>query len=214
MLRSNLLEFWRYIISLQELIAPLHVVFFDRDWKEIGTKIGLRGEISALTGIGSDVLETNYKPERYCVGTKMSWTSKRETTRREDMAYSLLGLFGVNMPMLYGEGDRAFTRLQQEIIKSTNDVTILLWYWREQHGNMLVGPLATAPHDFEYFRDLDPEPWTNTNAVLDVTNRGILVEARHIPEVTEHFTAPGHALFFVLNYELRDAKGNQSTIGV
>jgi len=62
----------------------------------------------------------------------MYWASKRETTRKEDEAYCLLGLFGVNMPLLYGEGSKAFFRLQQEIIKTADDQSILAWYVSDQ----------------------------------------------------------------------------------
>ncbi|KAM5354958.1 hypothetical protein ACJ41O_001604 [Fusarium nematophilum] len=58
---------------------------------------------------------------------KLSWAATRETTRREDRAYSLMGLFGVNMPLLYGEGDKAFMRLQMEILQMSNDQSILAW---------------------------------------------------------------------------------------
>jgi len=54
----------------------------------------------------------------------MSWASSRQTTRPEDLAYSLLGILGVHMPLLYGEGKRAFKRLQEEFIKLRNDQTI------------------------------------------------------------------------------------------
>lgn len=54
----------------------------------------------------------------------MSWASKRQTTRVEDIAYSVMGLFGVNLPMLYGEGERAFIRLQEEIMRASDDHTI------------------------------------------------------------------------------------------
>jgi hypothetical protein len=58
----------------------------------------------------------------------MYWASKRRTTRKEDEAYCLMGLFGVNMPLLYGEGNKAFIRLQQEIARTTDDQSILAWY--------------------------------------------------------------------------------------
>jgi hypothetical protein len=60
-------------------------------------------------------------PKDFSVAKRMSWASKRTTTRVEDIAYSLLGLFRVNMPMLYNEGERAFIRLQEEIIKHSDD---------------------------------------------------------------------------------------------
>jgi hypothetical protein len=58
---------------------------------------------------------------------RMSWASRRETTRNEDAAYCLLGIFQVNMPLLYGEGFKAFQRLQEEILKVSEDYTLLAW---------------------------------------------------------------------------------------
>ncbi|KAK3367356.1 hypothetical protein B0T24DRAFT_491092, partial [Lasiosphaeria ovina] len=57
----------------------------------------------------------------------MSWASKRNTTRSEDLAYSLMGIFDVHIPLLYGEGDRAFLRLQQEIIRASSDESLFCW---------------------------------------------------------------------------------------
>lgn len=58
----------------------------------------------------------------------MSWAAKRKTARIEDQAYCLLGLFNVNMPLLYGEGGRAFIRLQEEILKVREDYTLFTWW--------------------------------------------------------------------------------------
>jgi hypothetical protein len=70
------------------------------------------------------VLEENFTPYGWCVSEKMSWAAKRQTTRVEDMAYCLLGLFEINMPLLYGEGPNAFMRLQEEIIRKVTDESI------------------------------------------------------------------------------------------
>ncbi|KAK3352196.1 hypothetical protein B0T25DRAFT_416941, partial [Lasiosphaeria hispida] len=58
---------------------------------------------------------------------KMSWAAKWESTVVEDLAYCLMGIFGVNMPMLYGEGERAFLRLQEEIARTTDDLGLFVW---------------------------------------------------------------------------------------
>ena len=109
--------------TLQELLAPSTVVFFDQNWNHIGTKGSLEEVISKITGIDDFI---NF--ETACVAQKMSWASQRETTRVEDMAYCLLGLFNVNMPPLYGEGEKAFMRLQMEILKTSDDESIFAWY--------------------------------------------------------------------------------------
>ncbi len=109
--------------TLQELIAPTDLQFFDRDWNEIGSRESLKGSIEGVTGIPELVL-MNDSLRKHCVAEIMSWAAGRHTTRIEDRAYSLLGLFGVNMPLIYGEGENAFLRLQLEIIKSTTDQSL------------------------------------------------------------------------------------------
>ncbi|KAI5992016.1 hypothetical protein F5J12DRAFT_461928 [Pisolithus orientalis] len=70
----------------------------------------------------------------------MSWAADRKTTRVEDRAYSLMGLFGVNMPMLYGEGEKAFQRLQLEIIRTSSNHSIFAWNpHRPRAGSVLAG---------------------------------------------------------------------------
>lgn len=108
--------------TLQELLAPEVVVFFDKNWTDIGTKRSLRDAIVDIPGIRSNRL---CDIGDACIAEKMSWASKRETTRQEDEAYCLMGIFDVHMPLLYGERQKAFQRLQHEIIKSVDDVSYL-----------------------------------------------------------------------------------------
>lgn len=112
--------------TLQELIAPSEIIFVDKDWQIIGMKNALNGILAQITGIDKDVLLTG-NMGGISVATKMSWASKRQTTRPEDVAYSLMGIFDVNMPTIYGEGEKAFIRLQEEIMKRSNDQSIFVW---------------------------------------------------------------------------------------
>lgn len=113
--------------TLQELIAPSILEFYASDWSEIGTKTSLRETLVDVTGIDDHVLDGN-SISIYNIAQRFSWASSRLTTRPEDRAYSLLGIFEVNMPLLYGEGgERAFRRLQEEILKRTEDYTVLAW---------------------------------------------------------------------------------------
>ena len=82
-------------------------------------------QISEITAIDVEALEHHTPFGQFCVARRMSWASRRVTTRVEDIAYCLLGIFKINMPLLYGEGTRAFIRLQEEIIKSVDDDSIL-----------------------------------------------------------------------------------------
>ena len=113
--------------TLQELIAPRLVEFFDQSLQFVGTKSDHAKLISATTKIPPCILLEGIEEESICVAAKMSWTAGRQTKRKEDAAYCLLGLFNVHMPLIYGEGDQAFQRLQEEIVKRHNDITVFAW---------------------------------------------------------------------------------------
>ncbi|KIK15642.1 hypothetical protein PISMIDRAFT_114778, partial [Pisolithus microcarpus 441] len=119
--------------TLQELIAPTELEFFNKNWVSIGTKQNLAFTLQDITRIprgglkGGKTLNSINSRMRPSVAQIMSWAADRKTTRVEDRAYSLMGLFGVNMPMVYGEGPKAFQRLQLEIIRVTCDHSIFAW---------------------------------------------------------------------------------------
>ncbi|ORY13491.1 hypothetical protein BCR34DRAFT_440426, partial [Clohesyomyces aquaticus] len=135
--------------TLQELIAPFNVRFYDRAWRYFGSKKDLRSKLSHITGIADVAMRNPLMIFTTSVATRMSWAARRQTTRQEDLAYCLLGIFEINMPLIYGEGIRAFKRLQEAIIKSKNDMSIFAWqapnWLRSTNGSDL---LATSPLDF------------------------------------------------------------------
>ncbi|EPE25177.1 hypothetical protein GLAREA_11758 [Glarea lozoyensis ATCC 20868] len=126
--------------TLQELIAPSRVDFYDQNWELIGEKGQLSCVLSRITGIDNETLAGGNVKE-VSVAKRMSWASKRVTTRAEDIAYCLLGIFGVNLPLLYGEGKKAFTRLQEEIMKNSDDQSLFAWEESPQ--------MDSIPHDQE-----------------------------------------------------------------
>ncbi|KAJ4302535.1 hypothetical protein N0V88_002684 [Collariella sp. IMI 366227] len=166
--------------TLQELIAPTRVEFYNRDWVRIGDRAALAGVLSGITRM-DDLLfkwhphecclirkglstesgiskSTAYLPtcsfcrqnavgmlESFSVATRMSWAANRTTTREEDLAYSLLGIFGVTMPLLYGEGRNAFLRLQQEIARKTTDQSIFAFrvFKTDEFVHSASDPLGT-----------------------------------------------------------------------
>jgi hypothetical protein len=140
--------------TLQELIAPVKVLFYDRDYNYFGNKRNLRDSLSRVSGIDRDVLESS-DPSSASVAARMSWAADRKTSRDEDLAYCLIGLFGVNMPLLYGEGDRAFIRLQEEIMRTSDDHSLFTWKVeeprrRKKAGNTIYrGLLASKPSAFK-----------------------------------------------------------------
>ncbi|KAF2211652.1 hypothetical protein CERZMDRAFT_26953, partial [Cercospora zeae-maydis SCOH1-5] len=115
--------------TLQELIAPSKTVFYDTFWRELGdtTIPTLQVALSDLTGIDTSLLHDRSALHALPVAKRLSWAAKRSTTREEDQAYSLLGILGQNMPLLYGEGSRALQRLQEVVLVSTTDQSMLHW---------------------------------------------------------------------------------------
>jgi hypothetical protein len=103
--------------TLQELLAPASVEFFSQDGKRLGSKISLEQEIHEITGIPIRALRVQ-KLTEFSVEARMSWAARRTTTLKEDKVYCLLGIFGVFLSLIYGEGeDHATTRLREEIQK-------------------------------------------------------------------------------------------------
>ena len=128
--------------------------------------------IANVTNIPPSLLKTHSTPGHYSFAQKMSWVGKRETTRLEDMSYCLLGLLGVNMPLLYGEGGhRAWSRLLEEVVKSSPDETIFVFpHSREEDAGVLAphpSSFKDCGHDkgFDYF--LRP-PYAVTNQGLEL----------------------------------------------
>lgn len=139
-------KWWSRGWTLQELLAPSSVIFFSSTWCEIGTKSSLRHEVANTTGIKPEHYED---PRKASVAAKMSWASRRSTTRTEDIAYCLLGLFDINIPLLYGEGEKAFLRLQREIKNNVADDTIFAWKHLEPMDPItFVGIFAAHPKHF------------------------------------------------------------------
>lgn len=162
--------------TLQELIAPRTVYFLDFQWRCFGVKqasnilaLTLRPPslttiITAITGIDGNVLDGILPTSAYSVAQRLSWASKRATSRIEDVAYCLLGLFDVNMPLLYGEGTYAFQRLQHEILLRLRDDSIYAWSHDNLHDPDLDEASVLAPSPAKF-------AWAN-----GVVQRSIFVE--------------------------------------
>ncbi|KAI0141121.1 HET-domain-containing protein [Hypoxylon sp. NC0597] len=131
--------------TLQEFLTPRRRRFFAADWSEIKHGEDLLDALAKSTGISKTLLEDRDLIQSVCIGERLKWAAKRKTTRGEDIAYSLMGLFNVSMPVLYGEGAiNAFKRLQREIMQSSFDMTIFAWRGNYESS----GLLARSPADF------------------------------------------------------------------
>lgn len=153
--------------TLQELIAPERVIFLSRTWRFLGTKTGLASTLEQITNIDFAILTGRATLSSISVAKRMSWAATRWTTRIEDRAYSLWGIFGVHMSPIYGEGTNAFFRLQEEIIKTIPDQSIFAWgrtctllsLDKAQFsvpGSHLPSLLAPSPTHFEGVGDVTP----------------------------------------------------------
>lgn len=175
--------------TLQELLAPSRLIFYSQNWKRLGTKLDsqMTSAISSATDIDARYINGALRIDMATDGTKMSWVSGRETTRIEDIAYCMLGIFNINMPLLYGEGHQAFLRLQEEIIRSRHDHTLFCWDWHDSIPSDWTSLLAPFPKVFKNAGKFNiittgiPAPYTVTNLGLSIalpvlrTFHGILV---------------------------------------
>jgi hypothetical protein len=162
--------------ALQELIAPDRVIFFDSTWSERGEKSDLTVLLMKITGIQKPILTLDYqyvdeKLSKLSVSTKMHWASKRHTTRAEDVAYCLLGIFDVHMPLLYGEGPHAFQRLQEEIAKKSSDLSLLAWT-ADRRSSRYTSVFARSVSHFE-----TPDEMFPFRTDFSVTNMGLKFSA-------------------------------------
>lgn len=167
-------EWFRRGWTLQELIAPKEVVFFDQDWQRLGTKESHGSLIYLKTGISAGILSGAKSLDEYPIAVRMSWASQRKTKHPEDLAYSLLGIFDVNMTMIYGEGSKAFIRLQEKLLKQSSDMSIFAWCDANTTEHGVSGLLATSPAQFAGMNNIEPSYESPPQDLeFSVTNRGI-----------------------------------------
>ncbi|KAE8448031.1 hypothetical protein EG329_009954 [Mollisiaceae sp. DMI_Dod_QoI] len=194
--------------TLQELIAPSKLVFFTADWSPLRERAELSGLICHVTGIAEKFLGSRGDANIFhllgqaSIAERMNWASARQTTRTEDVAYSLLGIFEVNMPLLYGEGDRAFTRLQHEIARQSSDQSLFAWRYESNIPDAgSHGIFASRPAAFSQSGDIVPFETESETPSFSVTNRGLhitmpiyeengLLQCRHRGDHTTIVTVP------------------------
>ncbi|KAK9421354.1 putative Heterokaryon incompatibility domain-containing protein [Seiridium unicorne] len=157
--------------TLQELLAPGNVVFFTQSWTVLGTRNALASTIAAVTGIDQRCLTKEIKLRNYSVAQRMSWAANRSTTREEDIAYCLLGIFRINMPLVYGEGLRAFRRLQEEIIRTYDDQSILAFDNTLSKNSVL----ADHPRLFHDAGQIQPNFAPRITPPFSMTNAGMAI---------------------------------------
>ncbi len=155
--------------TLQEMLASRDMQFFDANWAPLGSRSQLSAVISRATRISPEHLE-DFRVAS--VAQKMSWMANRVTTEEEDTAYCMLGIFDLNMALIYGEGKKAFIRLQEMIISSIPDESIFAWRSDKIESSGLLAPWPDC------FRDsgdivLRPGKDSKVREAYQMTNQGL-----------------------------------------
>lgn len=170
--------------TLQELLAPCSsrgsdgfsnkLRFMNRNWHLLSTEATSSQVISHITGIPQGYLN-GQSLEDASISMRMSWAAGRQATRQEDIAYALLGIFDVNMPLLYGEGKvKAFRRLQENIMNASEDETLFAWIGAAATPqDICPGFLAADPAEFSMTKHLTPFHTKDSVVPHTMTHRGL-----------------------------------------
>lgn len=205
--------------TLQELIAPSQVVFVDQNWNRVGSRTpgsNLRfiEILERLTGIPSSVLEYKIDIATIPVAQKMSWAARRETTRVEDIAYCLLGIFDVNMPLLYGEGSKSFFRLQEEIAKNYDDLS--LFGWKQDSSSYGIGVLrgcfANSPAEFAHWLNIEMRV-KGFESGMEVTSKNVKMDGRILRQ-EDHPSGIRQGVDCILDLGVRDPDDRKISLGI
>ena len=174
----------------------------ERPGRYIYYREDLSQAVSQITSVDLTYLNGSVALDEASVACRFSWAASRETTREEDQAYCLLGLFGVNMPLLYGEGSKAFLRLQQEIIKVSCDESIFAWTAERDRWNGDSTEHGIMAKNLRHFKNsahvcrtgLRPDrPYSITNIGLEMNVKRYkldLKDRRYVDDLCEPYLIP------------------------
>jgi hypothetical protein len=177
--------------TLQELLAPRTIRFFRKDWAPLTNHINDKDShaanqpildiITEVTGISSQDLQT-FIPGPFQVNTRMVWAADRKTTRSKDIAYSLMGIFDVSIPIAYGEGaQRVFFRLVEAIMQASNDPGVLNWAGKPAQIHKLSTASPSTPACYVGHPDNNRSLAANEKHEFTMTNRGLHIQLLIIP---------------------------------
>jgi hypothetical protein len=193
--------------TLQELLAPKQIRFFNKNWALLGTRPGgnadgsetnkfsadFRRELSTITKIPVDDLES-FTPKTRRAREVLFWASNRTTTREEDEAYSLLGILNVSIPIAYGEGARAFYRLQVEIANTCNEGNLFHWVGTpSEYNSAFAGGLSCfsfPEEDRPQILDPSISPIPRGSRLFTITNEGLRIKLPLYPVVSTNNQGP------------------------
>ena len=168
--------------TLQELIAPASVEFFCSNGNRLGDKISLERQLHEITGIAVLALQ-GIRLSTFSINERMIWAENRETKREEDKAYSLLGIFDIHMPLIYGEGkENALARLHEEIHRRRNqhrpDEILRTLQPQRGQSSTVSSPRNTRPLNSRPPIQLEFFSHSSKYKTLIIDNNGILTGGR------------------------------------
>ncbi|KAK1487824.1 hypothetical protein CTAM01_11670 [Colletotrichum tamarilloi] len=178
--------FWNRSWSLQELLFPKRIYFYDCNWHLRGdtSSLAFQSFLERVTGIEDIPRDTSRPIHSFSVARKMSWAAGKKDTRGEDSSYALLGIFGVTLPIIYGEGKQlAFRNLQGAILDKTGDMS--LFAWTSFDGSIPRGIFANSADEFSWFgrTKFAGVPFKNARTFTISRSRdGVVVEGNCIVE--------------------------------
>lgn len=167
-------SWFKHVWMLPHLIFSTVLHFYDAQWRHIGEKSELIPEISRCTSIEEGILRTSDSLKDVSNCKKMSWAAGLSADPIEDTAYSLIGIFNVNLSINYGEGTGSFMRLQEEVLRKSTDYSLLAW--RPQTNQPYRGLLAHSPLEYSHFRNKS-KAFPNLKGDLTINSNGIHVQA-------------------------------------
>lgn len=162
----------RSLWVLPQLILPKLSFFYDRDWTEIGTKVSLARQLSYATSIDESILSNSGTLWKHCIAQRISRAFKLNASRIENRPFSLLGIMGVNVAVVYGEGRWAFIRLKEDTLRDI--VNFSMVGCLPEAPGVYPGILAHPPAEFQHFQQ-GPKGPLRIRSEIQLTTAGIVV---------------------------------------
>ncbi|KZL64960.1 het domain-containing protein [Colletotrichum incanum] len=168
--------------TLQEPIAPARVEFYNSNWEMFTQKSECTWVLSCITSVAVSVLDSPSNLRQTPVAVKMSWAASRKTKRIEDRAYSLLGIFDIHMPLLYGERYKSFRRFQEEIARESDDLSLFAWRSQssdrthDENFQLFRGIFARSPTEFRGCSQMRKTTFQSSKPEFSLFNRGVMIK--------------------------------------
>ncbi|KAK4902339.1 hypothetical protein LTR27_001243 [Elasticomyces elasticus] len=157
--------------TLQEMLASRKVTFFAEEWTPLGSLSDIAVLVSRASGVPQKVLNGKTTVFECSIAQRLSWAASRTTTKTEDTAYCLLGILDISLDLRYGEGDQAFARLQEAILKKSSDLSVLAW--TDADPAKAIKLLAQSPVNFRHCHDVVHYPTVEASSEHWTTDRGL-----------------------------------------